>query len=531
MNKSEQIAKYIYKIEDVKRKKNNNISSLTEHTRLYTLLFMLDASGEIEIDGLITPLHSQQVLVLPPGTSVKYQAPRNSRIDYYDIQFHALHQDEQGCFVPADVHFPKEISISNYHFLLGRLAEMENCLNNGDPWDAMKGNLIFQEILMVLFKDALHKEHPDRNQMVNKAIDYMEQNYPYSIHRDKLATMAGVSPDYFTRVFKKTTGKSPVEYLNEIRIKHAKQLLLSTNDSMRSIAQNVGFSDEFYFSRKFKSMSGKSPMLYIKSIKQTERIASLKPLLTGHLLALGIQPYAAVINRAYPMTEGLNNTINIGELAPNLEKLMSVKPALILTTQYRDFDKSSKEKIYDHIAPTVTLPFFEPWRVHLQTIAKLVGKEQEAYDWLRRYELKCDQIRDRVHRKMGADSLLIIGIGKNKLCVYGQRNLGAVLYGDLQLSIPQGVEKISHYKEIEPEELQQFQADRILLTSHKHDGTIDTDESIARRVSMLFDSDQWRSLKAVKEGSVYSMYNSRHLYTCYTSLSHNLLLDQVQLLL
>ncbi|MNM81120.1 HTH-type transcriptional activator Btr [compost metagenome] len=342
--------------------------------------------------------------------------------------------------------------------------------------------------------------------------------------------MAGVSPDYFTRVFKKTTGKSPVEYLNEIRIKHAKQLLLSTNDSMRSIAQNVGFSDEFYFSRKFKSMSGKSPMLYIKSIKQTERIASLKPLLTGHLLALGIQPYAAVINRAYPMTEGLNNTINIGEFAPNLEKLMSVKPDLILTTQYRDFDKSSKEKMYDHIAPTVTLPFFEPWRVHLQTIAKLVGKEQEAYDWLRRYELKCDQVRDQVHRKVGADSLLIIGIGKNKLCVYGQRNLGAVLYGDLQISIPQGVEKIAHYKEVELEELQQFEADRILLTSHKHDGTTDTDEAIARKVSTLFDSEQWRSLKAVKGEAVYSMYNSRHLYTCYTSLSHHLLLDQVQLL-
>ncbi len=117
-----------------------------------------------------------------------------------------------------------------------------------------------------------------------------------------------------------------------------------TRDSFRSIAQSVGFSDEYYFSRKFKATTGRSPTSYVNSIKYSGKIASLKHLLTGHLVALGIEPYAAVINSAYPVTTRFRSTIAVGDTQPDLEKLMTARPDLIVTCEFRDFEKSQKRE-------------------------------------------------------------------------------------------------------------------------------------------------------------------------------------------
>ncbi len=115
--------------------------------------------------------------------------------------------------------------------------------------------------------------------------------------------------------------------------------------------------------------------------------------------------------------------------------------------------------------------------------------------------------------------------------MYGQRNIGTVLYGDLKLPAPNGVADISHYKEITLDQLAQFEADRILLTSYKHHGETYVDQAIRNEVKALFADKQWLALKAVRNGAVSCMYDSQHLYTCYTSLTHDLLLDKVHELL
>ena len=395
----------------------------------------------------------------------------------------------------------------------------------------MKANIIFQDMMVALFKDTFHEHSPDLDQAITLTLNYMEHNYRLNITREELAQMAGFSVDYYSRAFKKKVGKSPMEYLSEIRIDQAKQLLLQSCDSFCLIAHSVGYSDEFYFSRKFKAMTGCSPTTYVKRIKYSSKIASLKHLATGHLIALGIEPYAAVINNSYPITNRFRNTIEVGNSTPDLEKLLRAKPDLIFTCGSRDFDKFPKEKIFDQIAPTVTLPFFQNWRIHFQTIAKILGKEKEANDWLERYERKAETIRKQIKSKIGDETVLIVGIGKGKMCVYGQRNMGTVLYGDLKLAVPKEVADIAHYKEISLEDLFDFDADRILLTSYKHDGTAHTDEAILNQVKTLFTNKQWHALKAVRNRALYCMYDSRHLYTSYNPLSHELFLDKVHQLL
>jgi ABC-type Fe3+-hydroxamate transport system substrate-binding protein len=106
-----------------------------------------------------------------------------------------------------------------------------------------------------------------------------------------------------------------------------------------------------------------------------------------------------------------------------------------------------------------------------------------------------------------------------------------VLYGDLKLSAPDGVKHIGHFKEIGLDELLALEADRILLTIFRHDGTMSSDQAIRKQLRRLYASKQWQSLRAVRNGKVYGLYNGRHLYTSYNPFSHNLLLDKLQQLL
>jgi ABC-type Fe3+-hydroxamate transport system substrate-binding protein len=522
---SERLASYLYKLEDIKHV-NSSPSPFQQEASLYAILLFKEANGDIVIDGRSYPLYRQQVFIISHDVAVRLSIHSDCLADYYHIRFHVLQATDERHFVPAELNCPDELSITNFHFLIDRVHEMERKQCSGNHWDSMKANIMFQDMIGSLFKDAIQEQKPNLNVAITLTQDYMEQNYRLNITREKLADMAGMSADYYSRVFKRKIGKSPMEYLTEIRINQAKQSLVLSHDTFRSIAHSVGLRDEFYFSRKFKATTGHSPTSYVNKIKYSDKIASLKHPLTGHLAALGIEPYAAVINNAYPITTRFRNTIAVGDSKPDLEKLMTAKPDLIVTCEVRGFEKSQKEKMFDHIAPTVTLPFFQNWRTLFQTVAKIVGKEKEANDWLERYERKAETIRKQMKSKIGDETILIVGIGKGKMCVYGQRNIGTVLYDDLKLSIPKGVEDIAHYKEISLENLFEFDADRILLTSYKNDGTEYMDQAIRNETRKLFADKQWHALKAVKNRAVYGMYDSQHLYTCYTSLSHDLFLDK-----
>jgi ABC-type Fe3+-hydroxamate transport system substrate-binding protein len=499
----------------------------------HTFLLFNEGEGDTVIDGITYPLYQQKGFMLAPGAVMKLNMSSGAPADYYIIRFLALQPSgEPDGYIPAQTIGPHEWIISHFRFVMDMVEEIEKKHHCDSVWDQMKANILFQEMLMSLFEHANRDQKPDLQQAVTLALHYMEQHYASDITRDKLAELAGMSPDYFSRVFKKMTSKSPMEYLTDIRINHAKQALVLTRDSFRSIAHGAGFSDEFYFSRKFKAATGRSPSAYVNTIRYSDKIASLKHLLTGHLVALGIEPYAAVINKAYPVTAGFRNTISIGEVKPDLEKLMSARPDLILTCEFRDFEKSQKEKMYEQIAPTVTLPFFQGWRTHFQSIARIVGKDAEAVEWLERYEAKAATISRKLKQKLGGETILVVGIGDQKMCVYGQRNVGTVLYGDLKLAMPAGVEDIAHYREVTVSELADFNADRIILTCYRHNGTACMEQAIQQECIALWRSPEWRGLKAVQNGAVHHLCDSGHLYTCYTPLSHDLFLDKsVELLL
>jgi AraC family L-rhamnose operon transcriptional activator RhaR/AraC family L-rhamnose operon regulatory protein RhaS len=99
---------------------------------------------------------------------------------------------------------------------------------------------------------------------LGKAIVYMEQNFKDKISAGELAHRAALSQRQFLRLFTKCYNTSPVKYLTQLRVKHAVNLLETTDLSLKEISFSSGFSDSNYFSRKFIEQMGISPSAYRK---------------------------------------------------------------------------------------------------------------------------------------------------------------------------------------------------------------------------------------------------------------------------
>ena len=96
-------------------------------------------------------------------------------------------------------------------------------------------------------------------------IAYIGEHFCEKIYVEKLADMINVSPDYFTKMFKDSIGKTPIEYINGLRVNRAMELLFNTKLSMAEIADEIGFCNPNYFHKTFKQYMEISPLAYRKS--------------------------------------------------------------------------------------------------------------------------------------------------------------------------------------------------------------------------------------------------------------------------
>ena len=96
-------------------------------------------------------------------------------------------------------------------------------------------------------------------------IEFIRNNYTKNISICEMADIVKMSESNFYTVFKKTTGNSPIKYLNEYRLSVASKLLHHTDNSIKAIAEKVGISDQFYFSKLFKAKFAMSPQQYRKT--------------------------------------------------------------------------------------------------------------------------------------------------------------------------------------------------------------------------------------------------------------------------
>jgi YesN/AraC family two-component response regulator len=82
---------------------------------------------------------------------------------------------------------------------------------------------------------------------------------------EDVAAHVYLSPSYLSKLFKTATGQNFNSYLNNLRIEHAKQLMLSGLGDLESVALTVGYEDQSYFTKVFKRLTGVTPKKFKSS--------------------------------------------------------------------------------------------------------------------------------------------------------------------------------------------------------------------------------------------------------------------------
>ena len=85
---------------------------------------------------------------------------------------------------------------------------------------------------------------------------------------DFLARNLAISKNYLCKIFHDSTGKTPIEYLIDLRMETARKRLTQSNDTVSEIAKTVGYRDPLYFSKEFRKKYGRSPVQYRKEFTE-----------------------------------------------------------------------------------------------------------------------------------------------------------------------------------------------------------------------------------------------------------------------
>ncbi len=111
-------------------------------------------------------------------------------------------------------------------------------------------------------RDVISKRQERSGNIIKTAKDYIDAHYDKDISLDDVSRVVNISPYYFSKIFKEECGLNFIEYLTNIRIDKAKNLLENSNLSIKEICISCGYSDPNYFSRSFKKNVGYTPTEY-----------------------------------------------------------------------------------------------------------------------------------------------------------------------------------------------------------------------------------------------------------------------------
>lgn len=120
---------------------------------------------------------------------------------------------------------------------------------------------------IAILKEIKSKREGRSIKVIELAKDFIKENYQTNITLVDVANQVYLNPNYFSELFKKNTGKNFVEYLVEVRVGKARELLKMPGIKIYEVANQVGYKEHVSFNRAFKRVVGMSPKEYIELVK------------------------------------------------------------------------------------------------------------------------------------------------------------------------------------------------------------------------------------------------------------------------
>jgi len=231
--------------------------------RDFYLIYLIQGEMDLYVNGTYFHFEPGQFVLLPPKTPFRYNNKNHTEVNYYWVHFTGSDAGKLMDELKIPTCTPADISIQDH--ILRAFHRLFDEFIQPDSFFALSSSAHLVTLCTRFARAASGvRTENSKSWMLTKTLQYMNRHYKEDLTVSHLAGLTQVSCGYFRVLFREVTGTTPTEYLTSLRLKNACTLLYQTNLSIKEIAASVGFSDQLYFSRVFRKHYGTSPLAYRK---------------------------------------------------------------------------------------------------------------------------------------------------------------------------------------------------------------------------------------------------------------------------
>ena len=228
------------------------------------LIYCIEGKGWLEVPAGKFAVNPNEFLLIPADMPHKYGADEKNPWTIYWAHFKGV---QSPYFASLLTRQHKEF-VAYVPFMEERIRVFDSiyrALEGGySPDNLVYASVTFTYFLATLnFADKVASvQHNLVKDAVDLSIEYMQNHLDKALTLESIASEINLSVSHYSSVFRKKTGYSPVVYFNHLKIQHACQYLQFTTLRINEIARKLGIEDPYYFSRMFTKIMGISPVEY-----------------------------------------------------------------------------------------------------------------------------------------------------------------------------------------------------------------------------------------------------------------------------
>lgn len=231
----------------------------------HDLWLAVEGSGQFVLQGQTYSIQPGTLFWLRPGDEGTATQDLNDRLTvvYLHFTFCQPGTDEVVSFDRHDLPSPS-IQLSDPARVDMLLTRTVRLMHLARPFGELEARLLLHQAILEIYRQdaAQHQAiEPGPDARIAQVIAHLHAHSSARLPLAEAAAMAGLSPDYFSQLFKTETGMTFRRYALEVRLERARHLLEETTMSVSEIARALGYDEVFLFSRQFKARYGLAPTL------------------------------------------------------------------------------------------------------------------------------------------------------------------------------------------------------------------------------------------------------------------------------